>query len=255
MKIKIITLNAWKQGNLQNKAVDFLNQEKPDIVFLQEIYNGEESQLELRYRSLNIFRSKLQLAYWQFGPQFRDITPKDQVNAEQGLLTLSTLPIVSFKNIYFDIQYTTLYNYEDKQDFSELPQNVLFAKINLDGTVLNVFNVHGPWNLNGTEDDRRRLAMSRIIVNEIKDKQNVIVAGDFNVRRPTQTIKQIEKYLSNIFADELKTTFNMKRKDNRGYAGAAVDMMFVSPNIKVIEHYCPQVDISDHLPLVAVLEV
>jgi endonuclease/exonuclease/phosphatase family metal-dependent hydrolase len=47
----------------------------------------------------------------------------------------------------------------------------------------------------------------------------------------------------------------MHRKDNPGYATAAVDMLFVSPGIKIIDRQCPDVDISDHLPVVATLEV
>ena len=42
----------------------------------------------------------------------------------------------------------------------------------------------------------------------------------------------------------------MKRKTDPGYAAAVVDMIFISKNIEVISHDCPQVDISDHLPLV-----
>jgi endonuclease/exonuclease/phosphatase family metal-dependent hydrolase len=58
-----------------------------------------------------------------------------------------------------------------------------------------------------------------------------------------------------VFGEELKTTFNMKHKDNPGYATAAVDMMFISPDIKVSEKACPEVDVSDHLPLVVQLLV
>ena len=47
----------------------------------------------------------------------------------------------------------------------------------------------------------------------------------------------------------------MKHNDKGGYATAAVDMIFVSPNIKIIEHDCPDVDISDHLPLVTTMSI
>jgi endonuclease/exonuclease/phosphatase family metal-dependent hydrolase len=75
-------------------------------------------------------------------------------------------------------------------------------------------------------------------------------------RKPTnQAIKNIEKHLDSIFQGELKTTFNMKHKDNPGYATAAVDMMFVSSDMSVDYKSCPDVDVSDHLPLVAVLDI
>jgi len=65
----------------------------------------------------------------------------------------------------------------------------------------------------------------------------------------------ISDHLTNIFGNELKTSFNMRRKDNPGYATACVDMLFVSSDIKVMDKVCPDVDISDHLPLVATLRI
>ncbi len=69
----------------------------------------------------------------------------------------------------------------------------------------------------------------------------------------TQTIRNIEKHLNNVFKDELSTTFNVKHKDLTrfpGYATAVVDMVFVSSDLQVQSKKCPAVDVSDHLPLV-----
>ena len=120
--------------------------------------------------------------------------------------------------------------------------------------MLNIYNTQGIWGFHGN-DNQRRLNMALTIVNKIKDQENVILAGDFNVYLNTKTIKNIELYLKNIFKNELKTTFNMARKENSSFATAVVDMIFVSNNIKIVGHYCPNVDISDHLPLVCTLEV
>jgi endonuclease/exonuclease/phosphatase family metal-dependent hydrolase len=68
-------------------------------------------------------------------------------------------------------------------------------------------------------------------------------------------MKNIEQYLTSVFGNNLKSTFNMRRKDNPGYATAAVDMLFVSPNIRIVNSECSDVDISDHLPVIATLEV
>jgi len=97
--------------------------------------------------------------------------------------------------------------------------------------------------------------MGGIIAQNIKDKENVILAGDFNVSPNTKTMEQVEKYLCNIFKNELTSTFNMKRKTKSGYAAAVVDMIFISKNIKVINKKSPNIDISDHLPLVSTLEI
>ncbi len=47
----------------------------------------------------------------------------------------------------------------------------------------------------------------------------------------------------------------MRRKKDPGYATSAVDVVYVSPEIKIISRDCPNVDISDHLPLVATLDI
>ena len=62
-------------------------------------------------------------------------------------------------------------------------------------------------------------------------------------------------HLNSVFGDSLRTTFNMQRKTLAGYAEAAVDIMWVSPAVKVLAKDCPQVAVSDHLPLWAELEV
>jgi endonuclease/exonuclease/phosphatase family metal-dependent hydrolase len=99
--------------------------------------------------------------------------------------------------------------------------------------------------------------MGELIAEQVKDLENVILAGDFNLFPSTKTVELIEDHLKNVFKNELTTSFNMKQKTNpnTNYATSVVDMIFVSKNIKVIQHYCPQVDISDHLPLVSVIEL
>jgi endonuclease/exonuclease/phosphatase family metal-dependent hydrolase len=95
--------------------------------------------------------------------------------------------------------------------------------------------------------------MSEIIVNQIQDKSNVILGGDFNLLSTTQTVQNIERHLTSVFKKELPTTFNVKHKNlekSPGYATSAVDMMFVSPDLKIVSKSCPDVDVSDHFPLV-----
>ena len=141
-----------------------------------------------------------------------------------------------------------------KGDFRDLPRSFVSAEISVNNTRLNVVNIHGVWGFDG-EDNPNRLKMGKAVINEIKGKTNVILSGDFNTKPHTKSMRNIEKYLTNVFKDELTTSFNMKRKNPPGgYSTAVVDMVFISPNIKVISHICPNVDISDHLPQVCVFE-
>jgi endonuclease/exonuclease/phosphatase family metal-dependent hydrolase len=67
-------------------------------------------------------------------------------------------------------------------------------------------------------------------------------------------MRAIEEHLTSVFGNSLTTTFNMRRKENPGYATAAVDLMYISNDLRVTGKDCPDVDISDHLPLVVTLE-
>lgn len=255
MRIKFITLNIWKNSTIIDSAVAFIKKENPDIINLQEVYNAKDASLDKRYRTLEILKKDLSLSYFHFAAKFRDITKKDNLYAEQGNAIFSRFPIMKSGAIFFDIPYRVVNDYEQKRIYDQLPKNLQSVVVEVEDTTFYIYNVHGIWGTDG-KDSKRRLKMSQTIVDQVKDKRNVILAGDFNLRPNTQTIKNIEGYLKNVFKDELTTTFNLKRKsDPGGYSTAVVDMIFVSPDMKVIDHYCPQVDVSDHLPLVCTLEV
>ncbi len=101
--------------------------------------------------------------------------------------------------------------------------------------------------------------MSKIIVEKIKDKKNVLLAGDLNVLPNTKSISNIEKHLKNIFKGKVKTTFNVKRKAGQKttpiISEIIIDYIFASSDLKIINSHCPQVDISDHLPLICNFEI
>ena len=97
--------------------------------------------------------------------------------------------------------------------------------------------------------------MCKSIANEVRNEGNSILSGDFNVRQETRSISQIEDHMFNVFSGRLKTSFNMGRKSGGGFSTSVVDMIFASPSIEVLESYCPDVDVSDHMPLVIIFDV
>lgn len=248
MQLKFITLNIWR-GNLLSKIIAFLKEEGPDICVMQEVFNGSSLELLKNFRSFSLIKQHLGYPHGVFGPAFLDVTTPDHV--ENGNALFSKYPILSHQIAFYDVPYGEYMDVPEKYEFC--PRNLQHAVIEVNSERLNVFNTHGIYGLEG-KDHARRLHMSQTIVDAIKAKQNVILAGDFNLPPNTKTIRNVEKHLTNVFKDELVTTFNMKRKDNQDYGKVVVDMIFVSKNIKVLEHYCPKVDISDHFPLVCALE-
>ncbi|MBP7832564.1 MAG: endonuclease/exonuclease/phosphatase family protein [Candidatus Levybacteria bacterium] len=252
MKLKVIQLNIWR-GTLLSSALDFLIKEDPDVILLQEVYSNSNNLpgMPLTHRLYQYLQEKLPDYEFVYGPAFTDTTKLG--NIESGNAIFSKFKIIDSTNTFFDVPYKT-FDEQSQTDFSYNPQTILGAKLDVNGVECNAFSVHGIWGHDGRDSDRR-LKMGEIIIEQIKDKQNVILGGDFNINPDTQTISSIERYVKSVFENTLTSTFNMKHKTDGGYATATVDMMFCSKHIKVLSKECLDINISDHLPLVVEFEL
>jgi len=251
MKLKVIYLNLWEGGLLMPAVIDFLRQESPQIVCLQEVYGGVDVKLEERFRSIPVLKSALGYKYHHFAGAMIDRRWSQPL--EEGNLILSNFPLDNPQVIFFDVPFGERVD-DENFDYSYTPRNLQLVEATVNNQVFNILNVQGIWGFDGY-DNERRLKMAQTIVDCLSNKANVILGGDFNIDINTQAIRNIETKLTNVFKGELKSSFNMLRKDNPGYATAVVDMIFMSPNLKIANHYCPAVDISDHLPLVLELDI
>ncbi|HVV67154.1 MAG TPA: endonuclease/exonuclease/phosphatase family protein [Candidatus Saccharimonadales bacterium] len=251
MKLKALTLNLWNGGRLMDGALDFLAEQNADIVFLQEVYDGS-GDLEPRFRSTEILAERLQYPYAEFAPAMLDKLPEGDIQSGNAILSryaLQTAGIRFFNEPYHELTST------DSKTFKTMPRTLQHITAETPAGVLNLYNMHGVWDLDGDNFSERRQKMRDVIMNAIEGKRNVIMAGDTNAQPTNELWRPIERQLHSVFGTELASTFNMKHKNNPGYATARVDMMFVSPDIAVLERDCPQVDVSDHLPLTATLEI
>lgn len=255
MKIKFISLNIYEGGLLFNKISDFLKEENPDIIVFQEVNNGIDPKLPNNLRSIQVLTELMPDYYYFFAPEILLRYPEGKIDI--GNAIFSRFPIRNQKTFFLNVPYGEYDTVSIGEDFSKHPKNMQCCEIQVGNKMLFVCNLHGIWGLDGIDNDDR-LKMSEIIIDQIKGKENVVLGGDFNLKPNTQTIKNIEKHLVNVFKDELENSFNLNRKNLEkfpGYATAVVDMLFVSKDINLISHHCPDVDISDHLPLICEFEV
>jgi len=252
MTIKVVSLNMWFGGQLQDNIMAFLEAQAADIVLLQEVFNGEDPALAAQHRTMQVVRERLGLPYQNFAAEYRD---NDQTNgkAQVGNAIFTRFPITSSAITAF-IPYTETYR-DVPGNYHNCPYNLQHVALDTPAGEVNVYNMHGVWDLNGDNYSPLRQKMSAMVIDAIAGKQNVILAGDTNAKPTNKAMIAIEAHLKSVFGRELATTFNMRHKDNPGYATAAVDMMFVSSDIRVARHECPNVDVSDHLPLTATLEI
>ncbi len=228
----------------------FLEQEKPDILALQEVYNSQDSSLPSQYRTIEVLSHACgQLSFSHFAAAFLDKTPYGFI--EQGNAIFSRFPIVKTACFFGDIRYAIR---EDQSNIPFTPRNLQQVTLLHANREINIFNTQGIWGRDG-KDNPRRLAFSELIVEQIRDKPHVLLCGDFNVQMSTESIALIERHLSNAFLNRLTSSFNMRRKNDPCFATSVVDSIFYSRDLILKEAYTSPHDVSDHLPLVTKLEI
>lgn len=251
MKVKILCLNLYRGGLFWENIQKFFLREKPDILCLQEVFNGDDKQ-PINFQSISRLRSLFPSYSFYYSPELCEIWPNGR--GDGGNAVFSRFPIIEKSTIFLHRTYQRIVRPKLEDDFSHYPKNMQQVVVDIGGKKLNVFNLHGVWGKDGV-DNPERLRTSKIIVKEIKGKVPALLMGDFNMKPDTQSIFNIEEHTTNVFKGDLETSFNMKHKTNPGYATAVVDMFFTSPDLKIVSKSCPDDDVSDHKPLVAVIEI
>ena len=193
MSFKFVCLNLWEGGKLFDEIVLWLREERADIIALQEVYESSDQSLERRYRSLAELRRALDFPDSCFAPAFMDY--RERVR-EVGNGVLSRFPARAGRTVFYDVPYDN--HFANREDFTRVARNLQHVRVEADGRVINVFNTQGIWGLDG-DDNERRLNMAGTIVKEIGDKENVVLAGDFNVRGGAEKKTPKKKPLPNLF--------------------------------------------------------
>lgn len=252
MTIKVISLNLWWKSDLLPEIVEFLRAEMADVVLLQEVIDAHERPLAAGRPSLEGLRQGLAYPY----EAYEEMLVSDEGD---GRLSLGNAVLSKFgiqdSAVTFLVESTRETYQNVPEQWPIFPRILQTATLDTPVGTVNIGNVHGVWDLDGDNPSPARRVMVDKILAAFEGKSNVIVAGDTNASQGNPLLKDIEKVLPSVFGDTLTSTFNMRRKSNPGYATAAVDHMYVSSNIKVLARDCPNVDISDHLPLIATLEI
>lgn len=253
-KLKLLSLNTYMGGIVGQPLYDFVIAQQPDILFLQEVYSGTDQSLEPRFRSQQLFESLFPTYHSYFSAIIGDQREKEGL-LDNGNLTLSQWPLIQTEMVYFDKPYA-VYDHDATTDYSPWPSGAQRTVAQLGaGTHIQLINLHGPVWMNGAEKTERRLKMAAVLDRLLSTSQPTIIAGDSNMTPENPSWSRIAAPFQSAFGSQLRTTFNMKRKTNPGYATAAVDVCLVSPEFTVRSAQCLDVDVSDHLPLVVELEL
>ncbi len=256
MRIKLLTLNIEHGGKLFDNIVRLVEEQEPDIVLFQEVYDSNLEERERRFRAFtefgDVFKDRLPFKAFQSACFF--VTEIDE-GAEHGNALYSKFEIISNTKTELSVPYTVV-DEKGVDDYSIHPAITQNVELAIGSQKLFIYNIHGLWGRDGL-DSAPRAEMAHRIASSIDGKSNVILAGDTNfVMDAVETVKILEEAgVKNIFGKDLVSTFNMKYKTNPGYATAAVDMIMIGKGIRILEKECLQADVSDHFPLIATFEL
>lgn len=135
----------------------------------------------------------------------------------------------------------------------------LYTQVKSGNSIIHICNFHGPAKPGDKLDNPDRLEQCRGLIDFFKDKKGPkIIGGDFNILPDTKSVRMFaENGYRNLVKDfNVSTTRNRlaweKYPDSKQYYS---DYVFVSPDIKVNDFSVPNIEISDHLPLILDIEL
>lgn len=236
--MKIIFLNCW-QAKAGKAFFDFVEEESKNT----DIFCFQEATPDL-YSTLSASMSGYKSLY-----KSSKILLFDKIKCGQAIFIRKRFKINTSVKIPL---------------YRELKNNIGFLQcisVSVDGKGLWLGNLHGKAHPGHKLDTKIRLNQSKTIVDFFKTKKEAkIIGGDFNLLPQTKSIKMFEEkgYVNlikkfNIPTTRNKLAWNQLKKNEEKQCFA--DYVFVSPEVKVKNFSVPNLEISDHLPLILDFEI
>ncbi len=163
-----------------------------------------------------------------------------------------------FNSIFVDQKYSIINSQTIGQEDLDIGLG-LYSQIQIsENKIIHLGNIHGHARPGDKQDNSTRIRQSQLIIDFFKNLSGPkIIGGDFNLDLNTQSIQMFEDngYINLIKEFSIPTTRNeiawSKYKDKQLYA----DYVFVSSDIKVINFLVPNIEISDHLPMILEIKI
>lgn len=236
VQVNLMTYNTQHCLNYKTRKIDYqmvadtIRKCGADIIGLQEIRN--KSETEGYDAQAKIIAHKLGF-YYYFAEAIRFGGKNPYGNA-----LLSRYPIISAETIVIpDPKFKIYPGYYETRC-------VLKAKIDVNGTILNVLVTHL-----GLNPNERRKGVRTIISN--LEKKDCVLMGDFNMKPYNKKLRPIKERLY----DTAEKFSSPKLSFPSDHPKMKIDYIFASRDLKVLSADIPSIVSSDHRPHIATLEI
>lgn len=253
-RIKIIQINIYK-GRYLEDLVSFLKDENPDFVTMQEVTKGGFNlYMDKAANIFGILKDRLGM----HGEYYGDLRLKGDKNARFGNAVFSKSKIIG-KHVLVLKKFRPVTNLELDGKSGEIREQIdrhlLDTIVNLHGCDMHILCWHGAWTA-PPSDTKETFKQSTLVYKHLMEiKAPFILGGDLNAVIGSKTVDMIGKVANNLMlGSNAKMTTNVK-VHKIAPLGFLVDYIFASKEFKLKSISVPQITVSDHLPVIAEVEI
>jgi endonuclease/exonuclease/phosphatase family metal-dependent hydrolase len=237
--MKLLQLNVWG-GRLEKQIFGLINQEKPDIICLQEaisIGGGSNGGWFLTVDEIKR-DFDMNLAY---APVINFSFMRRK--AEFGNAILSSMPFQSTDTLFTRFEYKENFDY-DSDDYNV--RNLLHVTLKDGDEKLHVLTHHGHHVHSHKNGDAESLRQCAQIVDYIKKLSGkIVLTGDFNLSPHSESLEIINSHLTNLaIKADLRTT-----RTQLTHKKEVCDYIFINDKVKVESFKALDDVVSDHKAL------
>lgn len=266
--LKVIQLNCWNFRYFE-ELLEFLKQEKPDIINLQEISSGDLIMNANKNFDFEYLKKELGMN----GVFVHRFGVKDSVKGDYffGNGFLTNLEIVDYGSFFDKFSPDFSWYNKDNPIFStfkndkykayvnsfELPVNFVWGTLKYKNEPIRNITSHFTVSFKCTET-LQILRQARQLVGFLDSVKELptIFSGDLNIHGQSNSVKLIESKLNRVPKDIINTmnpNIGLKLFNDEPQ-GLAVDHLFTS-KFDIISCKSPNITVSDHLPVIAEIEL
>lgn len=254
MRVKVIQINIW-HGRLLDALLDFLREEDPDVVTMQEVTAGSEN--DGPDTSVDPF------AYLRDGLGYRGAIGIAHESNDRGVRTYCGNAVLvkgdvrSHRTIWLRAPRRGA-RWQPPHAQPHFPRFAIEADAVVGGRSLRVLAVHGAWTQEPMETPEK-LRQARRLATHLRSLGDTpfLLGIDANMPPSSAVVQTLDAVARNAVHGSTITrtthsTIHVIAKTKP--AGLLVDYIYTSPHFRVVQIDAPEVAVTDHLPVRAVLE-
>lgn len=254
MLLKAIQVNIW-HGRFLTALLDFLRVEAPDIVTMQEVaggaeYDGPDGPIDA-------------YTFLRDGLGYEGSLCVTHESVEKGVQTYCGNAVLvrgamRFQRAVWLREPRPGIGWQRPHTQPDFPRSVMETEAEIDGRLLRVLSVHGAWTREPV-DTPEKLSQAHRLAEHLRSLGDVpfILGIDANMPPSSEVVRTLDAAAHNAVRGStitrtthptIHTIAKMKP------AGLLVDFIYTSSHFRVTEINAPEVAVTDHLPVRAILE-